>query len=212
MKVTVWRLALPMALLVLGLSAAGRAGDEDRAYSRGSVQAKIQFCKNCHGAGGQGYHGYLTMPRLAGQRTEYIEQQLQAFAERTRERGLFINMARTHGVNPSMRSALAAHFGSLNPAPFGGAPRTDVSLGRTIYEEGLPEANVPACSACHGPDAQGEGLIPRLAGQLYGYTVKELANWSRERRNESAAIMEPIARGLTKSQIAAVSAYLSYLK
>jgi cytochrome c553 len=110
-----------------------------------------------------------------------------------------------------MRAALAAHFGSLNPAPLDSGPGS-VSLGKTIYEDGLPEANVPACAACHGPDAKGEGVIPRLAGQLYSYTVNELANWSRKRKNESAAIMDPIARGLTKSQIAAVSAYLSRLK
>jgi cytochrome c553 len=211
MKLNSWKMALPAAVLGLGLVATSRA-DDGAAHSGGVLQAKIQYCKDCHGPAGQGYHGYLTMPRLAGQTAEYIEQQLRAFAERSRERGLFINMARGHGVSPSMRSALAAHFKSLDPAPFGGAPRSLVSQGRIIYDDGLPEANVPACAACHGPDARGEGSIPRLAGQLYPYTVKELANWSRERKNESAAIMEPIARGLTKSQIAAVSAYLSYLK
>ena len=211
MKTTVWILALPVIVLALGLSAASRAGDEDGPYSRGGVQAKIQYCKDCHGSAGQGYHGYLTMPRLAGQTPEYIELQLRAFAERTRERGLFINMARGHGVSPSMRAALAAHFHSLNPAPLDSGPGS-VSLGKTIYEDGLPEANVPACAACHGPDAKGEGVIPRLAGQLYSYTVSELANWSQKRKNESAAIMEPIAHGLTKSQIAAVSAYLSRLR
>jgi cytochrome c553 len=205
MKVAVWRLASAVTVLTLGLSVASRAGDE------GSVQAKIQFCKDCHGPAGQGYHGYLTMPRLAGQTSEYIELQLQAFAERTRDRGLFINMARTHGVSPSMRAALAAHFRSLNPAPLN-AGAGSPSLGKTIYDDGLPEANVPACAACHGPDAKGEGVIPRLAGQLHSYTVGQLSNWGRQRKNESGAIMEPIAHGLTKPQIAAVSAYLSGLK
>jgi len=205
MKVAVWKLVLPVTVVLLGLSVASRAGDE------GSVQAKIQFCKDCHGPAAQGYHGYLTMPRLAGQTPEYIELQLRAFAERTRDRGLFINMARTHGVSPSMRSALATHFRSLNPAPLDAGPGS-LSLGKTIYDDGLPESNVPACAACHGPDAKGEGVIPRLAGQLYSYTVGQLSNWGRQRKNESGAIMEPIAHGLTKSQIAAVSAYLSRQK
>ena len=92
-----------------------------------------------------------------------------------------------------------------------------MAAGRAIYEEGVPDDNVPACSACHGPEAKGSGPIPRLAGQLYPYTTKELANWSRERgQNPTApdpsAVMQPIAHSLSKSQIEAVAAYLSYLE
>ena len=85
-----------------------------------------------------------------------------------------------------------------------------------IFEEGLPDANVPACFACHGPDAKGHGEIPRLAGQLYWYTVKVLTNWGKERGQGSAkdisAIMVPTTHNLTQSQIAALAAYVSYLK
>ena len=54
-------------------------------------------------------------------------------------------------------------------------------------------------------------MNPRLAGQLYPYTIKELKNWSSERTSESAAVMAPIARSLTQSQITAIAAFLSYL-
>ncbi|MGA8691572.1 MAG: c-type cytochrome [Methyloceanibacter sp.] len=113
--------------------------------------------------------------------------------------------------------ALATHFRDLNPKPFGGAPRELVDTGKKIYEEGDPDANVPACSACHGPEAKGSGAIPRLAGQLYPYTVKELANWSTERGQtpaapDTSAVMQPIAHSLNKSQIDAVAAYVSHLE
>jgi len=185
--------------------------------SRGSIEAKIEYCKDCHGLSAQGYHGYLVMPRLAGQNPEYIENQLRAFMARTREKGLFINMARIHGTSPDMQAALAAHFRDLNPPPFGGAPRHGVATGRQIYEDGIPEANVPACAACHGPEARGQGIIPRLAGQLYPYMVKELTRWDKDRGQSSAtdqatAVMLPIAHNLNKSQIEALAAYLSYLK
>jgi cytochrome c553 len=44
-----------------------------------------------------------------------------------------------------------------------------------------------------------------------------LINWSKERgqnpaKPDTAAIMSPVAHSLTKPQIEAVSAYLSYLK
>lgn len=81
---------------------------------------------------------------------------------------------------------------------------------------GLPESNVPACSACHGADAEGKGEIPRLAGQLYEYTVSQLTNWSKVRgrgtKADTSAIMAPTAHNLTRAQIEAVAAYVSYLR
>lgn len=157
------------------------------------------------------------MPRLAGQTTEYLENQLKAFVERRRGTNIPMKMSKVHGLNTETQSALATHFTDLNPKPFGRAPRALASRGKTIYEEGVPDDNVPACSACHGLKAEGSGANPRLAGQLYPYTVKVLANWNKERGQnpaipDTSAIMGPIARSLTKSQIEAVAAYLSYLE
>jgi cytochrome c553 len=213
MKVISLRSALQTAILAIVFSAAGRADSSGTtASSRPRFQSKIEYCKDCHGSSAQGYHGYLIMPRLAGQTPEYLENQLRAFVERTRAKALFINMARVHAVNPEMRTTLAMHFKGLNPPPFGGAARHLAANGKQLYEEGAPEANVPACAACHGPRAEGEGPNPRLAGQLYPYTVKELTNWSKERRSDSSVVMEPIARALTQSQITALAAYFSSLK
>jgi cytochrome c553 len=120
-------------------------------------------------------------------------------------------------LSPELRTALAEHFSDLNPKPFGGAPRQLVAAGKAIYEEGAPDANVPACSVCHGPDGEGAREIPRLAGQLYPYIAKALTNWSQERGHnpsapDTSAVMQPIAHALTKSEIEALAAYLSYLE
>jgi cytochrome c553 len=223
MKVISLRWALPAAVLAMAVFAAARV-DSEPAHARrgvpvrtGGVAGKVEYCTDCHGPSGQGYHGYLTMPRLAGQSSEYIENQLRSFAERSRERDLFINMARVHGLSPDMRAALAAHFQGLNPRPIGGGPRNLLGTGKRIYDEGIPEANIPACAACHGPDAKGQEAIPRLAGQLYAYTVKELTNWTRERgqgsaKDDSSAVMTPIAHALNPAQVSALAAYLSYLR
>jgi cytochrome c553 len=115
-----------------------------------------------------------------------------------------------------MMAALAAHFRDLNPRPFGGAPRGSLAIGKKIYEEGLPDSNVPACSACHGTEGKGQNEIPRLAGQLYAYTVGQLTGWRTERGQgtavDTSAIMAPTAHNLTKSQVEAVAAYVSYLQ
>jgi cytochrome c553 len=47
-----------------------------------------------------------------------------------------------------------------------------VAIGKKIYEEGVPEANIEPCAMCHGPDAKGQVTGPRLAGQLRKYTAE----------------------------------------
>ena len=155
------------------------------------------------------------MPRLAGQQPEYLENQLRAFIERRRTNPVMFNVA--HVLSPSMVAALAAHFRDLNPKPLGGAPKELLAAGKTIYEEGVPGADVPPCASCHGQEARGNGPFPRLAGQLNDYMTNKLTNWSKERGQDpknpdTSAIMEPIAHNLTQSQIAAVAAYLSDLE
>lgn len=209
-------LPLQAALLALVFSATGHADSADRSpASAGGFKAKLQYCQDCHGPSGQGYRGFYPIPRLAGQQTDYIENQLRAFIERRRPNNIMANVA--HVLSPAMINALATHFRSLNPAPIGGAPRQLVAEGRRIFEGGVPDANVAACAACHGPDATGRGQIPRLAGQLYPYLIKELTNWGKERGQlpahpDTSFIMAPVAHSLNKSEVEAVAAYLSYLK
>ena len=179
------------------------------------VQAKLSYCKDCHGPSAQGYRGYFPIPRLAGQQPEYLENQLRAFIEHRRTNNVMFNVA--HSLSPEIISALAANFSSLNPAPISGGPRQLVATGRKIFEDGVPDANIAACAACHGPDATGIREIPRLAGQLYWYVVKELVNWGNERgqnpaKPDTSAIMSPVAHSLNKSKIEAVAAFVSYLK
>ena len=213
MKIVGSSVILP-AVIAIALSAGARAQDKDT-VSQPELQAKIDYCKTCHGFSGQGYRGFYPMPRLAGQQSDYIENQLQAFIERRRQNPVMFNVA--HVLNPAMVKGLAAYFGSLNPKPLGGAPKELVSAGKKIYEEGIPTSDVPPCASCHGPEAKGEGVFPRLAGQLHDYIMRKLVNWDKERGQDlknpdTSAIMEPIAHSLTEQQIAAVAAYLSNLE
>jgi cytochrome c553 len=152
---------------------------------------------------------------LAGQQTQYLENQLRAYAERRRKNDIMYNVARV--LSPEMMAALAAHFQALNPKPLPDAPKRPVATGEQIFQTGVPDANVAACAACHGPDGTGTGQIPRLAGQLYPYLVKVLTNFSQERGQNPAnpdpsAIMKPVAHSLTPPQIEAVAAYVNSLK
>ena len=216
MKFNGARLSFLAAILAILFSVAGRAENADTAdFSQQALQSKIEYCKTCHGVSGQGFHGSTPIPRLAGQQPQYIENQLKAFIQRRRTNKYMYNVA--HVLNPAMQAALAQHFSGLNPKPLGGAPKELEAAGKKIYEEGVPDAQVPPCASCHGPAAKGDGDFPRLAGQLHDYIFNKLVNWSSERGQDAAnpdasAIMQPIAHNLTKAQITAVAAYLNYLE
>ncbi len=184
----------------------------------GELEHKIDYCKSCHGTHGQGYDAAYTIPRLAGQQVPYIENVFKALEQHTRDdptAEMFMIPAE-RSIKPGMESALAKYFAGLDAAPADDGPRDLVPRGKWIYDEGIPSANVPACTLCHGADAKGSEAIPRLAGQHYSYLVSQLIGWKNGyRRNDPVTqgatnIMEPIAAGLTKEQIAAVAAYLSF--
>jgi cytochrome c553 len=207
---------LQSAILAVALAGVARAEEPDKTtVPARELQAKIAYCENCHGATGQGFHGYYPIPRLAGQQPEYLKNQLQAFIEHRRTNNIMFNVS--HVLSPEMLDALAESFHNLNPKPLGGAPKQFVAAGKKIYDEGLPNSDVPPCASCHGPEAKGDGQFPRLAGQLSDYVFNKLTNWSKERgqdpaKPDTSVIMQPIAHSLTEQQIKAVAAYLSYLE
>jgi len=208
---------LPLASVAFVLSAAAHAETVARgAVPKGELQAKIAYCENCHGVSAKGFHGYYSIPRLAGQQPEYIKNQLEAFVEHRRTNNIMFNVA--HVLSPAMLDALTETFHNLNPKPLTtAAPEELIATGKKIYEEGIANADVPPCAGCHGPEAKGEGQFPRLAGQLSDYVADKLTNWASERGQnpanpDTSAIMAPIAHSLNQQQIKAVAAYLNHLE
>ena len=200
---------LQTAFLVVLIPAAGFADE---------VQEKLEYCKNCHGNQAQGFQGYYTAPRLAGQPVEYLENQFEALAKHRRDNPIaqqFMWPA-IEGIHQGLGAALARQLNELDAPAADGGPRHLVSAGRSIYEKGVPDENVPACAACHGEDAHGSNQVPRLAGQMYAYTVDQLDGWGKGYRSKDPVspgetnTMKSIAAGMTKDQIRAVAAYLSY--
>ena len=118
MKFVSLQLALQAAILAVVFAGAGHAADKDAPpFSAQDLQAKIEYCQLCHQPSGQGYRAASPIPRLAGQQTEYFENQLRAFIERRRVHTFMFNVA--HSLSPAMQGALAEHFRELNPKPMG---------------------------------------------------------------------------------------------
>ena len=207
---------LSAAILSIIVVAASRAEEPAKdSVSPQELQAKLLYCKTCHGISAQGFRGAFPIPRLAGQQPDYIKNQLDAFIAGRRKNVVMFRVA--HVLSPAMVKALSESFHALNPKPLGGAPKELAAEGKTIFQNGIPSADVPACASCHGADAKGNGQFPRLAGQLNDYILAKLTNWTKERGQDpnnpdTSAIMAPIAHQLTPKQVAAVAAYLSELE
>src|SRR5215813_3087546 len=134
MKIIRLPLLLQTAFLITVFTGTLRAENTDRAtFSQDDLEAKLTYCKTCHGLSAQGFRGYSVMPRLAGQQTEYLENQLRAFVEHRRDSKFMFGVA--SALSPAMVTALAAHFKDLNPKPLGGAPQDLIAGGKKLYEE-----------------------------------------------------------------------------
>jgi cytochrome c553 len=108
-------LLLPAAVVALFLASPAAAQDN---VSKAEADAKLRYCEVCHGASAQGFHGYYPIPRLAGQPTEYLKNQLQAFVEHRRTSNIMFNVG--HVLSPAMIDVLTTDFNELNPKPLGG--------------------------------------------------------------------------------------------
>ena len=216
------KLALGAAAVALVFSAAAEARDQKVAKSPREFSAAskaTRYCMLCHGRGARGFKGYRPIPQLAGQQAEYIQIQLTAFAERRRLRDLgYVRYENVHKLTPDQRSALGEYMSKLEPVTHKSSPEALIAAGDKLFHQGAPENEVPACSVCHGSEAKGDGIFPRLAGQWRPYLIGQLTDWDKQRglgpngKDDNSRIMAPIANSLTPQQIKEVTAYLSSLK
>jgi cytochrome c553 len=203
MKRIVWKIALKITLLAVVASIAPVIAGEEG--------AAVRNCTWCHGTSGQ---GYMVAPRLAGQRPFYIESQIRSFRDHFRDNPF--SKQYMWGAVASLGSQaardLAAYFATIPPKPANDGDRDLGARGRTIYLEGIPEANIAACYACHGPNAEGVRDIPRLGGLAYFYLKARLEQWGQGYHSVAGSPMPLVARPLGPNEIEALASYLSFVK
>jgi len=171
----------------------------------------IRNCTWCHGGSAQ---GYTPAPRLAGQRYQYIENQLADFHAHTRDNPLSKQYmwGAAANLNPQTARNLAMYFSTLSPEAADDGARELAATGRTIYQEGMPDSNIVACVVCHGPNAEGVGQIPRLGGLEYTYLKRRLEQWGEGYHAAAGPPMPDISSRLSQHQVEALASYLSFIK
>ncbi len=186
---------------------------EQLAPTAGPPQSPVivnQLCIRCHGTDGLGRDSTV-FPKLAGQRREYLENSLQAYARGTRPSGLMGPVAA--GLKDDVIRALAGYYAQLpreEPRPKEEHDSALLALGRTIAHEGVPKDRIPACVECHSPTGhRTKPSYPLLAGQPADYLKLQLELFKKGERGGSpnAHLMQHVAPYLSEEQMRAVALY-----
>jgi cytochrome c553 len=167
-----------------------------------------QVCWRCHGVDGTG-RGDGAFPSLAGQRAEYLEAALRAFADRQRFSGTMSGVAAN--LNDDDMRAAAAYYSALPPrGPERSDDPTSIGRGAAMASRGLPERDIPACIECHGPiDGPRNPAYPQLVGQHRRYLAQQLRLMQERHRGGSmnVTLMEVFVGRLRPDEIADVTRY-----
>ena len=206
-------------LLALALSVPFVAHAEGAAkdlFVKGDAEAgagKAAVCGACHGPTGNS--SAPNYPKLAGQSSKYIYEQLSAF--KSGKRSNPIMNGQVANLSDQDMKDLAAHFASLKMSP-GVANKDSLAIGDKLYRAGDAARGIPACSSCHGPVGAGQPSLgfPRIGGQNAQYALaalQRLHETSTESLPEgNVKMMATIAAKLSDKEMAALASYINGLQ
>lgn len=163
----------------------------------------FEMCAACHGPDGHGAPDG-SVPAIAGQPMRVIVKQIVEFRYDAR---LNVRMQhfvdRHHLTAPQELADVAAYVSSLPPrsAP---APETPQSeRGARLF--------AGSCARCHGPQAQGNAHVPRLAGQYAQYLDEQLHDGAEGRRPGMDPDHTRVLARLSSDDMEAICEYLAGL-
>lgn len=168
-----------------------------------------ETCALCHGLDGVSRMGKF--PKLANQPYAYLVKQLEDFrnSRRSNDGGMMVSNAEL--LTPETLRTVARYFSALPPpSP---SPIAANVIGRALFLNGKPDAEIPACQSCHGATPPDDKAYPRLEGQHASYITKQLRDFKEQaRRNDGNQVMQRIASQLTASEISAVAGFVAGLE
>lgn len=98
------------------------------------------------------------------------------------------------------------HSGFVAYAPVG-----SIKAGETLATTGGNGKTIQ-CSICHGPNLEGVGPVPGIAGRSPSYLARQLYDMQMGTRTGTwAQLMKPVVENLTAEDLVAISAYTASL-
>jgi cytochrome c553 len=197
--------AIISATLVWGVNAS-QADEAPDAIGKSAAKVAVELCSACHGPGGDSISP--TFPKLAGQQKLYVAAQLRALKGKTRgdpeAHDYMWGIAGT--IDDSLIEPLAEYYSSQPPAHGKPGDPKLMAAGKQLFENGDSARNIQACASCHGANAQGQAIFPRLAGQHAAYIVRQLQVIQNNLRQ--APVMHGIVTELKSDEMKVLAEYL----
>ena len=197
---------LATTLLTSAICSAALAADVVPAAQQSAEKFASTSCVACHGTEGRSTSS--PFPNLAAQPAPYLRAQLKAFRDQTRAdpdaQAYMWSLASQ--LDDTMITALAAYYAAQRPARGQAGNPKLMAKGKIIFEKGMPEEGIPACNVCHGANAEGKGIFPRLAGQHAPYLLKQILLIQNALR--VAPVMHGLIKNMTRDEMLAVTTYL----
>jgi cytochrome c553 len=166
-----------------------------------TMEEKAQACAACHGE--KGVPIEKAMPIIWGQHAGYLYLQLRDFKKGVRQNEQMQPIAEALEKDDMM--ALAEYFEkqqwprSAQPAGSADAAATARRVNASI-----------GCTGCHLDQYQGDGSIPRIAGQQHDYLIKTMVEFrTRTRANNPG--MSDLMNAASEDELKAIAAYLAGL-
>lgn len=160
-------------------------------------------CVACHGADGGGTMDGTT-PRIAGQHAHVLIKQLVDFRYGKRWDFRMEQRAGTH-LGAAQDIADVSSYLSMQPRPKinGTGNGEQLAQGAGLY--------AAYCVSCHGAAAEGDGkgAVPLLAGQHYGYLMRQMYDAVDGRRPTLSQLHSKRIEPLNFEQVRAVADFLS---
>jgi cytochrome c553 len=200
------------ALLLAGVASAASTAQRELAdtllATPDAVNGEALFdnCTSCHGTDGGG-EANGTTPRIAGQHFRVLVKQLVDFRSGKRwDFRMEDAAAKQHLTGAQDVADVAAYVSKLDRAGAHGIGSGEfIEEGKQLYSG--------ECKSCHGADAQGtEEGVPRLAGQHYGYLMRQMYDAVDGRRPALSRLHGKRLAPLDFEQIRAVADYLARIR
>lgn len=184
---------MPCAVAIVTLSAAPAVAQD--------ITEKVEVCAGCHGQDGKPTD--KSIPVIWGQKAGYTYIQLRDFKRGDRKNEIMQPIASSLDKDDML--AIAEYF-AQKTWPDLGQPRSP----KDVAERALSAEHSVGCTGCHLDRFQGDGTVPRLAGQSREYLSKTIAEFrSRARGNNPG--MSDLMIATPPDDLAALSEYLAGL-
>jgi len=166
-----------------------------------SIEEKAEVCAGCHGADGKSID--KTIPVIWGQQAGYVYIQLRDFKRGDRKSDIMQPIASSMQRNDMQ--AFAEYF-SKKPWPDLGQPRAP----KEVVEKASSANRSVGCTGCHLDHFQGDGTVPRLAGQSREYLARTMNDFRTRTRGNNPG-MSDLMLATSPDDLAALAEYLSGL-